>query len=358
MNGGIYFLAVIAAVQIVFLVLLILTVGLSRTLRRRRDARGAGAPQAITHAVAQWLLDESDVGSVVAAMRTVPHDIALEQLAVTMRGRVPLDRQVVLAAALRNEIWVRRALAASTSWRWTTRLAAARLLAAVGGRDDEPQLRRLLADRHPAVQAAATSAIPRIATPEMVADVLDALPDQPAVVRFMQMATLRQTRDLLIPVLRQRLERPVAPARALRVWVRVVADTSDPVLLGLAARWHVHPDAGVRLEVARMLQSYFHKDSVPWLRRLLRDNDPGVRAVAARSLGALGANEAVPDLQRAVSDASWWVRFRAAMALALLGEDGRTALRDLRESGDRYGRDMATMVSGLAPGALMELSEG
>ncbi len=357
MSGGLFFLAVVATVQAIFLVLLVLTVGVTRARRRLRAAMTGDAPAAIGHAITRWLLDEDTIDPIVGALARVPADVALEHLTVTMRGRVPLERQGQLAEAVRRQRWARDVLAGGLSWRWTTRLRAARLLSAVGTPADEARLLRFLRDPHPAVQAAATAAIPRVATRPVVTSVLDGLPTRPSVVRKMQMTTLRQARVLLAEVLRERLATADVPGRTLAIWVQLAGEAGDPELLALAAGLHAHPDPRVRLEVARLLQGYFHPSAVPRLRHLLADPDGSVRAVAARSLGALGARPAVPDLVRAVGDPQWWVRFRAAMALSLVGEEGRAALRALRDSGDRYARDMATMVAGLPPGALVELSE-
>jgi HEAT repeat protein len=100
-----------------------------------------------------------------------------------------------------------------------------------------------------------------------------------------------------------------------------------------------------------------HPDSESVLRHMLKDDDWRVRAQAARGLGALGAAAAIPELSEALLDRAWWVRFRAALALAQLGEAGRRALRAARERVDRYAAEMASMVSGLSDGAVVELAE-
>jgi HEAT repeat protein len=100
-----------------------------------------------------------------------------------------------------------------------------------------------------------------------------------------------------------------------------------------------------------------HADAEAVLREMMKDDDWRVRAQAARGLGALGATAAIADLSNALLDRAWWVRFRAALALAQLGEAGRRALRMGRERVDRYAADMASMVSGLSDGAVVELAE-
>ena len=58
-----------------------------------------------------------------------------------------------------------------------------------------------------------------------------------------------------------------------------------------------------------------------------------------------------------LADRVWLVRLRAALSLAQLGERGRAALRVANEGNDRFAREMATMVSGLTDGAVLELGD-
>ncbi len=91
--------------------------------------------------------------------------------------------------------------------------------------------------------------------------------------------------------------------------------------------------------------------------QLLGDKDPTVRAASARTLGELGSRGAVPALARMLSDGVWVVRVRSAVSLAQLGERGRAALRAARTGEDRFARDMATMVTGLTEGAILEMGD-
>jgi hypothetical protein len=58
-----------------------------------------------------------------------------------------------------------------------------------------------------------------------------------------------------------------------------------------------------------------------------------------------------------LSDRVWLVRVRAAISLAQMGERGRAALRAARAGDDRFARDMATMVTGLTEGAILEMGD-
>jgi hypothetical protein len=63
----------------------------------------------------------------------------------------------------------------------------------------------------------------------------------------------------------------------------------------------------------------------------------------------------VGALVTATHDPAWAVRYASALSLAQVGESGRAALGTLRADDDRYVADMATLISGLTDGALLEL---
>jgi HEAT repeat protein len=96
---------------------------------------------------------------------------------------------------------------------------------------------------------------------------------------------------------------------------------------------------------------------VPALAHALKDADPAVRSSAAHSLGELGSALAIPALLVAARDDVWAVRVRATLALSQLGEQGRAAVRSLRDDPDRYVADIAMLISGLGDGALLDMVE-
>jgi HEAT repeat protein len=109
--------------------------------------------------------------------------------------------------------------------------------------------------------------------------------------------------------------------------------------------------------VAKALARHPGPEAAKTLVMLLTDSDFSVRALAARGLGQLGSATVVPALAPLLADRVWQVRLRAALSLAQLGERGRAALRAAREGNDRFAREMATMVSGLTDGAVLELGD-
>lgn len=347
---------VIASVQGVFFVLLAALIAISRARRslagHAQDLRGPEVALAFT----RWLLGETPVEAVLTTLRGAPPAVALGETLSALARRVPPASRDELVQLLRREPWIRSLIARARHRSWWDRLAAARTLAAAGTELDRELLRRLLADAHPAVQVAAAGAIERIADREIVESVLDQLVDRPLVVRQIQMSALLRAREFALPALLARL-RPDAPPRQLEVWIALAERTADPVCITAAAALATHPDAQVRLAVARALRHFFDPRVLERLSALLRDPDWRVRAAACRTAGSLGDDAFVPRLREAIGDPAWWVRFRGALALAQLGETGRKVLREVRTGDDRYARDMATMVSGLSDGGILELAE-
>ena len=349
-------IVILAIGQAVFFALLVLLVFVNRSRRVRRAGRAAAAKIHVAAPLQQWVLGNAKAADVAMVLRRLaPHD-ALDQLTLAVVSKVAPERLAELARALREERWVRRLLAQSSSRWWWRRLDAARILAVVGGLRDGTLLRRLLADRHPAVQATATLCLTRVADSSIVDQVLDTLHTRSPVVRVFQLGVMRQIWKDTVPSLLRRLV-PTAPVAKLEVWITLAESLGDVRCFAALLALRDHPIAQVRISVARALRRYVHPDAAATLREMITDDDWRVRAQAARALGGFGDAAAVPVLTRALTDRSWWVRFRAALALSQLGEAGRQALRVARDLPDRYAGDMAAMVSGLSAGAVVELAE-
>lgn len=320
----------------------------------------AGHAGRVAAPLRRWLLERGPVGGVAAALRSLPPRRALEQAAAVLSLRIPAEQLAELATAVRGERWVRRTLRRAGSRLWWRRLSAARLLVVVGDARDRAVVRRLLNDPHPAVQMAASACLARVSDAGLVTSLVHDLPDRPASVRLYQFAALRERWQWTESALLRRLS-AAAPPRRLVTWVDLAESLDAPRALARAVELHAHPDPEVRTAVARACRKYPHPRSIEVLLLLLADRDWRVRGQAARALGALGAlggEAAVPPLARAMADPAWWVRFRAGLSLALLGEPGRAALRAVRATDDRFGREMAAMISGLSDGGVLELAEG
>ena len=351
-----FLVAVVAAVDGVLVLLIVALLIANRVRQNFRNELANVAATRVAEPMRRWLVGMASADDVALALRRIDPGTALDELLRVVASRVPSARLDELAAALHDEPWVQGVMQGERSRLWWRRLDAARILSAVGGAEDRDRLRGLLADRRPAVQSAATSALGRIADAGIISLVLDGIPRQSFVVRFYQINALRNLWYLTIPVLVERL-RPSAPPRMLEAWINLAEAIADPACLASVLPLASHRDVEVRLAAARALKKYFHTDSVPALQKLMTDADWRVRGQAARGLGALSARDAIPQLAVALGDRIWWVRFRSGLALAQLGEPGRKALRDAREMDDRYGREMAAMISGLSEGGIVELAE-
>jgi HEAT repeat protein len=349
-------LSIIAAVQAVFLAVLAFYLVSHRSRIRRRARAETAAAESLSVPLHRFLLGTGDADQVRRHLAALAPDQALEQLTRLAALRVAPERQEALAAALGGERWVTRALKGARSRRWWKRLAAVRLLAAVGTQTHRAMLRRLLLDRHPAVQLAAASCLGRVADSDLVSLVVETLPGRPIAVQHYLFAALRQCWSHTVPLVARRL-RADTPAQRLEVWINLSEVLATPAVLAPVLRLAKHPDQNVRLAVARALKHYFHPDTPPVLFDLIEDDDWRVRAQAARALGVLKVVEAVGPLGRLLRDSAWWVRFRAALSLAQLGEPGRRMLREARIGGDRYASEMATMISGLSGGGVLELAD-
>jgi len=347
---------VVALVQGIFFGLLLLLIFVNRARHSIRAQRAASAANRVAEPLQRWLLGIGTATDLASVLRRLPERDALDQLTIHVASKVAPEQVAQLARSLREDRWVRRMLAQADSRWWWRRLDAARLLAVVGSVRDRTLLRRLLGDKHAAVQAAASTCLTRVGDQALIEHVLDTLHTRPPIVRVFQLRILRENWKYAVPALLERLV-PGAPMAKLQVWIALAESLADSRCLAPLVAFSNHPVVEMRVSAARAMRRFVHPDAETVLRDMLRDSDWRVRAQAARGLGTVGANEAVHDLSSALADRSWWVRFRSALSLAQLGEVGRRALRSARERPDRFAADMAAMVSGLSDGAVVELAE-
>jgi HEAT repeat protein len=349
-----FVLVVIALGQGAFFLLLVILVLASRARGRARARREAAAAADAAEPLRHWLVGTGSALRVGAAFRRLPVDLAREQI-ILIAARLAPSQLTELTRVLRSESWVVSTISRARSPFWWRRLEAARLLAIVAAPRDRLTVRRLLADRHPAVQAAAASCLTRLDDEALVADVINRMPDRSAGVRLYQADVLRSVWRLAVRPLLRRLRSSSPPAR-LEVWIGIAETLADPQCLAAALALHQHPQASVRAAVARALRRYPHPSTAEVLRERITDPEWRVRAEAARSLGAIAGEAAIPALGRALSDRAWGVRLRAALALADLGRAGRLELTSTISRGDdAFARDMAIMAITLSAGTVAEL---
>ncbi len=347
-------LAVIAVAQLVFFALLVVLLIAARARGDARARREAAATADAAEPLRHWLVGTGSAVRVGNAFRQLPPDLAREQI-ILIAARIAPSQLVELTRVLRSESWVVRTVARARSIFWWRRLEAARLLTVVAAPRDRMTVRRLIADRHPAVAAAATNCLARLDDEGLVADLIERMPERAPAVRLFQAEVQRGVWRLAPRPLLRRLQTR-GPARELAVWIELAETIGDPQCLAAAAALHRHADPNIRATVTRALRRFPHPNAAVALAERIRDPEWRVRAEAARSLGAVASADALPLLVTALSDRAWAVRLRAALALAELGPPGRKALEGAAtRDDDPYARDMAIMVGALSDGTVAEL---
>jgi HEAT repeat protein len=354
--GALAVLLVIGLFQGAFLVLLVLFLGVRRQVDRYRSKAFITKRLEVSERLSAWLAGDGQLEAFVVALRSLRGATAVGIAGNLFQTSIPPAERAALASALRNEAWVQRALAGGSSRHWGRRLECARCLTLVGTPADRALLQSLLGDKRPAVGIAAVNALPLVADARLVGVVLDRFVTLPSVMRQYFQAVFREMRTVVEPALTERLARDATPS-ALSRWTELAGALQLASSLDQVALLEHHPSAEVREGVARALRRVPRQRSVDVLQRLLRDPEDSVRAVAAHGLGELASPGAIPALLAAARDSDWNVRYRATLALSQLGEPGRAAVRVLRGDGDRYVSSMATLVTGLSDGALLDLVE-
>jgi HEAT repeat protein len=354
-NAAIVF-GVIAVVQGIFLLLLVLFLAVRRRYDQQQRAAFVAGQVGLSEPMRRWIVAGLHPEPVVEALRALPRGTAVGYVSLLARQTIPASQRDELAVALRHEPWMRRAIAQRRSRFWWRRLEAARALSLVGTEREREMVASLLNDSHPAVQIAASEALPRVADLALLNTVLENIFAMPRVVRHYVTTILRQSQGLAAEALAARI-RTGGSMVELEAWIDLAGALDDPQAIAAALTHVEHPAAPVRRSVARALGRFAGPDAARALATLVRDTDPWVRAHSARSLGQLGSPAAVSLVAPLLHDPVWQVRLRGAVALAQLGERGRAALRAAREGDDRFARDMATMVSGLSDGAVHELGD-
>src|SRR5438309_10055406 len=107
----------------------------------------------------------------------------------------------------------------------------------------------------------------------------------------------------------KRLRRADDPA--LPRLAEFAARLGEPALRERLTALADHADPEVRIQAARALGSFPHRESVAALKRLATDDGWAVRAQAVRSLGMIADVSTRPLLKSALRDDVWWVRLRA-----------------------------------------------
>jgi HEAT repeat protein len=256
--------------------------------------------------------------------------------------------------AVRQSDWFKTFLEPRACSRfWWKRLVAARLLAITGRQEDVTLAKALIADRHPAIKVAGIQVVRRIKDFSLLQTVLDeAMSAQPVVRRYL-FDTLVSVRQVLVPVLDERIAKAETIGE-LRALITLGGELAAVELFDRLLSYVDHEELEIRVAVARALGSYPHPRSEETLTAFLTDAQWQVRTQAASSLGLIRALGARDALRLALSDSDWWVRLRAAVALRQLGLAGTHLLTEAQRGSDRFAQEMARYVLGLTDQAVAD----
>jgi HEAT repeat protein len=347
------FLTVVAIVQGGLLASIIVLIVLNRWFRVRRSARLNPRREAVDASMRRWAAGTAPPAGVLVGLGRLPVPLAIDVL-VKWSARVPGERWRQLAVALDQAWWPRLVRANSTSARWWKRLESARFLSVAAMPRDITRLSRLIEDPHPAVHVAAVASLERMENSALTLTALDRLPRLAPTVQAYYAAMLLRARPVVIEHLQKRLRRTDDPALAR--FAEFAARLGEPALRERLTALADHADPEVRIQAARALGTFPHKESVTALKRLVTDEAWEVRAQAARSLGMIADAGTLPAVKSALQDEVWWVRLRAALALMRFGAGGRNALLEAETGAQPVASAVAKLVLGLPPQALSEFA--
>jgi len=285
----------------------------------------------------------------------MPTSLAIDAI-VKWSARVPGERWRQLAQALEHTWWAKLVRTNSTSARWWKRLECARFLSVAAMPHDTARLLGLINDPHPAVHVAAVASLERMEDSSLTLAALDRLPRLAPTVQAYYAAMLRRSRPIVVDHLQKRLRR--SEDTALPRLAEFAGRLGEPALRERLTALATHPDREVRVQSARALGNFPHRESVAGLKQLATDPAWEVRAQAMRSLGMIADASTLPLLKAGLRDEVWWVRLRAALALMRFatGGGGRNALLEAEVGADANARAVAKLVLGLPAQALAEFA--
>ncbi|HKC38452.1 MAG TPA: HEAT repeat domain-containing protein [Gemmatimonadales bacterium] len=348
-----HFLTIVAIVQGALLAALLVLIILNRWFRLRRSTRLNPRREAVDASMRRWAAGSTPMAGVLVGLARLPTPLAIDAL-VKWSARVPGERWRQLAEALEHHWWARLVRTNATSARWWKRLECARFLSVAAVPRDVDRLTRLINDPHPAVHVAAVASLERMENTALTLTALDRLPLLAPTVQAYYAAMLLRSRPVVIEHLQKRLRRTDDPALARLA--EFAARLAEPGLRERLTALADHADSEVRIQSARALGSFPHRESVAALRRLVTDDAWAVRAQAVRSLGMITDASTLPLVKAALQDNVWWVRLRAALALMRFAAPGRNALLEAEIGANPFASAMAKMVLGLPAQALAEFA--
>ena len=170
-----------------------------------------------------------------------------------------------------------------------------------------------LGDRNDEVRLAATEALSKIRSPEIIPMLIQALEDPYRYLPARIAEILMSYSDEAVPAMLAALPKlPVQSKVYLIQMLGGIEDKKIPSVL-LEVLYDEVPEVRAASIEALAEQKYF--DAAEGMSLLLKDKEWKVRSQAARALGVLGSMQSIPALQEVLKDEEWWVRTNAEAAI-------------------------------------------
>lgn len=278
--------------------------------------------------------------AVLALRRDEQIEIFLEIAPAVSGDSLRAVRAVAEAAGLATH-----ARAQLRSRRWERRLAAARLLSAIGVEITAEDL-VLFHDHRAVVRAQAALWAVTSGDPRVIDELVALLADPDGRCRF-------AAKDTLVRI---GTRATAALSRLLRSEDQAAVTTALEVAAAVGHPDYVEPASQIartgsppqRALAASVLGACGEPSAVAVLRALLRDPEPPVRAAATVAIGELGDWPAAAAVAELLADPEWRVRRQAGLTLLRLSAPGVVLLRDAARAEDPTVVDIATRALQIA----------
>lgn len=315
--------------MVVLLVLALVVVRATSQLRERRARRRRDELRALVLNAVLGLPDEAEAAMRALKAREGRAWRYVEHQVLAMLPKIKGESHDALVDLLRDRGAVDRARRHAEGRSTVRRSRGAHQLGALGQQDAVGVLLALLADRQFLVRRTAVRALGQLKDPVAVTPLLDAVTEDPALVRDV-MASLQRMGPDTVPELRRDLEDVVATGTSGRrgaLVARVLGLHGDIVAVPLLVRVLTEGySPSMQAAAAQALGEIGAPSAVAALVGALSHPDPAVQLAAAEALGNVSAVSAVPGLVAALGSGTYEVDRAVAGALAQLGPAGLDAL--------------------------------
>ncbi|MCB1149345.1 MAG: HEAT repeat domain-containing protein [Chlamydiia bacterium] len=227
---------------------------------------------------------------------------------------------------------------------WKKRNAACRIyfLAPLKGVDDK-EVTHLLNDKSFLNRSVAAHAAVKIGTRALIEEVLLKMGEEPEVRRY----TFRHALMTAPPQVYEIVKEIYLSSKNTQVRVACIDALSHRLVsnpLEFAKKDLDNPSPQIRLQIAKMAESFQSEHSAEIFIKYLEDPSSAVRTVAAKSLGDYSSGIILEKLAKALNDPSWDVRVNAALSLKKQGHEGIQILKSITSGAQPSAYEVARTV--------------